>query len=737
MSANTRSADLATNAKLAQMLAKAASVMIWISDTEKACVYFNDTWLNYRGRTLEEEYGFGWAEGVHPEDYERCIKVFTDAFDKRLSFQMDYRLMTAEGIYRWIRDEGEPYWNEQGEFDGYIGSCYDIDELRRTQEASKTATWSFDLTTNTVWWSSELFHAFGLPISDAAPPFETHKDLFSSESWSLLKPAVTAAFEHGIPYELELELNHASGERRVAIATCEPQKGKNGRVQRLVGTFRDITTLVKARSEAVVATHRLKLAKNAAGIGVWEWDFSSNELVWDDRMFEIYGFEPGPIQYDEWRAALHPEDVVNAEPKLDQAKTGDDEFNTTFRIHRNGEIRHILALSTVRDQRFVGVNLDVTEQVRMSEEMRRINDLEALGALAGGIAHDFNNQLTNIRARIDLMALRADDTQYIQQTAAQLGLAIDAASGLTKQLLTFAKNGSLARESASMEDLVRETIDFCLHGVPVQVVYEIEQCLSAANIDRQRIGQVVQNIVINAVQAMDERGGRLTVSLASRHVAHTTPVLKAGDYLELTIADNGPGMSDSVRERIFEPYFTTKRHGHGLGLAICYSVIRQHGGAITVSSSKGQGTAFTMQLPATRERIMPKQEDVALQYGQERVMIVDDMPDVLQSMVDLAQAIGYDCVPATSPTMAEELFLKTRDQGGAIKVVLTDLTMPGTGGGVEVLEKLKAIDPSVRVILISGYVDTPLAESTTNVGFDGRLDKPCSLKDLSAQLAGE
>ncbi|MEE4245916.1 MAG: ATP-binding protein [Kangiellaceae bacterium] len=610
-----------------------------------------------------------------------------------------------------------------------------VDALNNSQSINKAGTWSFNLISNEVWWSPELFRIFELPLSDLAPPYETHMSLFSPESWQRLEPAVAAAAEQGIPYELELQLSLKTKDNkpRYAIARCEPQLDKNNKVTELIGTFQDITELALARAERDRLLERLKLAKSAAQMGLWEWHRSTGELVWDDTIYDLYGIEQKSITYQDWRDAVHPSDVETAEKELLSSVESESLFHSRFRIIKNGEIRHISAFAVTKGDVVTGLNMDVTAEVKHQEEVLRMNNLDALGALAGGIAHDFNNQLASILGRTELIAINSKDSDYVIKMAKGLMKSVESAKALTKQLLTFSKGDTPIKESTSITELIQQNVEFSLHGASLSVNYRLPSVLWNAEVDPHQIGQVIQNIVINAVQAMNKPGGELIITAENTVITKASPQLSDGDYLKLTITDNGPGIQAEEVSRIFDPYYSTKAEGNGLGLAICHSIVTKHGGNIEVLSEADQGTTFVIHLPATTKPAIPLHKSESIKTGKGKLLVVDDMPEVLDLLTEMVESIGYDCQPAASVEDAVKLYQEALSLE-PFDLVLTDLTMPGSGGGVEVLERLKEIDESVKVIVVSGYADKYSLANADSMGFSGKLKKPCGLAELSEEI---
>lgn len=609
-----------------------------------------------------------------------------------------------------------------------------IEALTESQKINKTATWSYDFKAGIVYWSPELFRIFDLPIASEAPPFEEHHKLFTEESSKRLDQAVAKAIETGQPYELQLELRSTLGQRRFAIGRCNPQFDENDNVIKLLGTFQDVTELALSQMEANQAIERLNLAKSVAGIGVWEWDYTQDDILLDEQMREIYGWKKTHITYEDWQNSVHPDDLIAAEADLKKMLEEDVLFNSQFRITRGSQVRHIMAFASKKYDKVVGVNMDVTEQVLLREEARKSHNLEKLGVLAGGIAHDFNNQLASISTQAELLALKDSDSEYVKKVANRLQQSVQRATGLTRQLLTFSKGGKPIKESASIEELLRDNVEFSLRGSKLKVEFEFNEGLWNADIDSHQIGQVVQNIVINASQAVSETGGNLKVICGNKHIDSTMGPLGLGRYLEIRFIDDGPGIAQEHISNIFDPYFTTKNDGHGLGLAISHSIVERHGGFMSVISELGNGATFTILLPATDEPVKAHAFDIHDLQGKGRILVVDDMPEVLAATKNMVTELGYQVATAFDVKQAIELFDKALSEGTPFDAVVTDLTMPGSGGGLELLNLLKDIDPDVQVIICSGYANNSVFAKAQALGFAGRLNKPFTLVEIGTEL---
>jgi CheY-like chemotaxis protein/two-component sensor histidine kinase len=314
------------------------------------------------------------------------------------------------------------------------------------------------------------------------------------------------------------------------------------------------------------------------------------------------------------------------------------------------------------------------------------------------------------------------------------------ARGVTNQLLTFSKGGAPVKATASISELVTECTRFTLSGSPVAPQFDISSDLWPAEVDAIQIGQVIQNLVLNAMQAMGPRGGILTVALRNAELdASSLPArisLPPGRYVWLTVADTGAGIPAEYLDRIFDPYFSTKEKGTGLGLAVCYSIVRAHGGAITVESDVGAGTRFSIYLPASTRPVahVPELPPPPPRGLRGRVLLMDDDPTVAEVTQEMLESLGYATRTASCGEDAVEQFRHADAQSEPFDTVILDLTVPGGLGGRDTLPQIRAVRPDVRVLATSGYADDPVLANYREYGFDGVLPKPFTLAELARAL---
>jgi len=382
------------------------------------------------------------------------------------------------------------------------------------------------------------------------------------------------------------------------------------------------------------------------------------------------------------------------------------------------------------------ISKDITEKQRLLETVQRTDKLESIGLLAGGIAHDFNNLLAGIYGYID-MAIKASDplgkaVYYLKKSLATF----ERGRNLTRQLLTFSKGGSPDRKTVDIVPLLKESVEFALSGSNVAPEFHFNCQCCLCDVDTNQFGQVIDNVVINAVQAMSQ-GGKITVSTDQQNVGEGQLVdVKAGDYLHITFADNGIGISRVNLSRIFDPFFTTKQKGNGLGLATSYSIIKRHDGMITVESEVGVGTTFHIYMPVSQNTVTYKEAITVTEHsGAGLVLIIDDEECIRDIVGDILKSMGYTVVTSSNGFDAVAILQKAKKNGQLFKAVLTDLTIPGGLGGKELIPIMRKEFESMYIFVFSGYSDDPIMANPEHYGFTDKIVKPFRKADLTALFA--
>jgi two-component system, cell cycle sensor histidine kinase and response regulator CckA len=381
---------------------------------------------------------------------------------------------------------------------------------------------------------------------------------------------------------------------------------------------------------------------------------------------------------------------------------------------------------------------DVTERVKLENELFKIKKLESLGVLAGGIAHDFNNILMGIMGNVSLARMKQADDPSVPGLLVEAEKASLRASKLVGQLLTFSKGGAPVKELVSVNGLVEETAGFCLSGTNIKYNLDLAPDCRAVEVDRSQIDQVLNNLIINAVQAMPDGGA---VHISSRNVTLSAPLPAAdlrlgtpvpGEYVKVSVRDEGGGIPRENFEKVFDPYFTTKKKGNGLGLSIVFSIINRHRGAITLDSRVGEGTTISIYLPASDKPGLRTEDQKSIEATPAggRVLVLDDDMLVRITMEKMLTQAGYRVVGTSHGEETVAKYADSIKSGNPFDLVIMDLTIPGGMGGREAVARVLGLNPAAVVIVASGYSNDPVMSNYRKYGFSGAINKPFQYGEL-------
>lgn len=399
----------------------------------------------------------------------------------------------------------------------------------------------------------------------------------------------------------------------------------------------------------------------------------------------------------------------------------------------------VAASPIIMEDNIVGVVLvirDITEMIAMQNELIKLQQFESLGIMAAGIAHDFNNILTAIMGNAELLALKYAKElvdSELMQIVNGIKSSVKSAQSLTSQLLTYAKGGKPVKRSGNISQLLRETVEFVARGSNVKLEFDIDSSIGMIEYDEYQLSHVFRNLALNAIQAMED-GGVLTVRMQSGNDIPKEINLPKGEYCIIQFSDTGKGIHKENIDKIFNPYFTTKKTGTGLGLTTSLSIIRQHGGTITVSSSS-QGTTFTVYLPNDEVSVeYAKDESAQPELLNAFVLILDDRDDILQVISGMLEILGCDYDTATNSNDAIEKVKLAKENNKPFTCILFDVTIPGSISGVEAFSEIKKIQPTIKGIVMSGYADNSAIAEYKKYGFSWYLIKPFTFDDLNLAL---
>ncbi|MGB0744589.1 MAG: response regulator [Opitutales bacterium] len=587
---------------------------------------------------------------------------------------------------------------------------------------------------------------------------------FNQAAATLLEADVTRLIGETFPFEVstsqlsELEIPEANGDTRLVELSAVDLDWESERA--LLVMLRDITkrrlaevalerekerfsVTVDSISDAVIATDKDGAVERMNQEACRLTGVSSKEAV-GKAIFEV-------LRLKRPKSGKLIEDPIKELLSRDYA----DSFSKDgLLLQRGDKLEPLLVIAETRcilDE--IGGHLgcitvlrDITKQKKVEEELFKNEKLNSISLLASGIAHDFNNMLTAILGNISVVRMNtgADDENSKKLLAVET--AALQAKLLTQQLLTFSKGGALAQEVTTIEQLVEECARFVLRGSNVKCEVEKEDSLWAVDVHKGQISQVINNLIINADQSMPT-GGTISLKLSNCRLRHAeVPTLKAGEYVCIKVTDQGIGISQENLKRIFDPYFTTKAEGSGLGLASSHSIVRNHNGAITVESEMGRGTCFSIYLPKTEkaekarknagasERPTARTEPEAIHKGRGRILVMDDMEAMMLVAGEILNALGYDVEFATNGEEAIESYKKAKESGNRFDAVVFDLTVPGGMGGEEASNILIQYDPELIAIASSGYTTSNVMSDYTDSAFKAVVPKPYRIKEMSNAL---
>lgn len=389
-------------------------------------------------------------------------------------------------------------------------------------------------------------------------------------------------------------------------------------------------------------------------------------------------------------------------------------------------------------------NRGVMQPVESEAQMNQHRKRDTIAALSGGIAHDYNNLLTSIIGNISLARIYLDRDGKPARLLDQALAASQAARSLTQTLISFSRGGLPNKQVTAVERLVKNAVEFTLSGSNIKSSYRFAPQLWQIDVDQTRIGQAIHHIVMNAREAMPA-GGRLDICAANTAAAADMASLAAGNYVKISITDQGRGIAAAEFDKIFDPYYSTKnrgrRKGRGLGLSICHSIVAKHGGTVSLSSRSGAGTTFNIYLPAaarTEPSIKPPAAAGAPGrriFGEGSILVMDDDRSIRELCGEILQHLGYRVEFAQEGAEAVALYEAAFKSGAPFDAVILDLTVRGGMGGKEAIQKLRAIDPQVRGIVSSGYSEDPGVTGYEKHGFSGVVAKPYTLEELGQKLS--
>jgi PAS domain S-box-containing protein len=515
--------------------------------------------------------------------------------------------------------------------------------------------------------------------------------------------------------------------------------------------LREIAERKRAEEALAAEKERLAVTLGSIGDGVITTDTTGNIVLLNQVAEQLTGWPHAEAVGQPLTTVFRIVDEKTRGPcdnPVEEALHTNDVVNRTHHtiLRARDQVERLVAESAapIRTQngKVIGVVLvfrDMTERRRIEEELVKADKLESIGVLAGGIAHDFNNILMAIIGNTSLAKMYArPDDEKVYTRLINAEKAVLQAQNLTQQLLTFSKGGSLVRKPSSIVELIKDAIDFSLRGSNVRCELFTEENIYSVEVDEGQIGQVINNLIINADQAMPD-GGVIEVHVQNVTVesGNTDPLLplQKGQYVRIAVTDQGIGIPEEDLSKIFDPYFTTKKKGSGLGLFTCYSIIKKHDGHIAVESHRSTGTTFYVHIPASYRQVHRHERQTPVHSaGHGKILVMEDEESIRDVTGEMLRHFGYEVAFAREGAEAIEMYKHAMDAGQPFDVLIMDLTIPGGMGGKEAVRKILDIDPQAKAVVATGYANDPIIADFRQHGFCDRIAKPYKSEELHGIL---
>lgn len=741
-------------------------VGLTITSPEKGWININDCLCKMLGYTEAELRKMTWEQLTHPgdlaadnEQFERVLKGITDGYELEKRFlKRGGGILFTKLVVRCLRKADRSV-------DFIAAMVEDITERKLIENELRDAEWKFKALFENgpigVAYHSMMYDESGKPVdyffidanenylklTGVDPRNKTVKEAFpgiENDPFDWIG-AFGRVAKTGVSIHFEQYLQ--SNDRWYDIV------GFQFKPDHFVASFVEITARKKAEQELDERKRLLDTLLANIPIGVFMVEAPSGKpLIANNKALELLGRGILPDTnkenltevYEAYRYGTHDRYPVDEMPIV-RGMYGESTTVDDLLVIRPDGTSKLLGISGTpvlnadnRPWASIVCFQDITDRKEYESEQLKMQKLESLGILAGGIAHDFNNILTGIMGNISLAKKFIDDSHKSFNALEGAEKASVRASELARQLLTFAKGGEPVKKLVSIQGIVNESVSLVLHGSNVKGIIDIPDSMYPIEADEGQISQVFHNIIINAAQAMPG-GGMLAVSARNKVLgADNGMALPSGPYACISFTDEGCGIADADLNKIFDPYFTTKVSGNGLGLASCRSIINKHGGHIGVTSRVGMGTAFTIHLPSIGESVPEYHVESDAQTSHDHnggaILVMDDDEIIRDLASALLEEIGYQVTTCDDGAEAIRLYKFTRESGMPFLAVIMDLTIPGGMGGQEAAKEILAIDPVACLIVSSGYSNDPIMSDYRSYGFTGAIAKPYRISELEQIL---
>ena len=700
-----------------------------------------------------------WRELIHPDD----SSASPDQLGKKMAgaprpFTVEFRMRHQAGHWVWIQCLGLQLPGATGELERIVGLHVDISERKELEEASVAndtrmvelsgagplGAFELDLVGKFFWFSPAWKRTLGWAAEDKAVDLEAFNSALPREVAPAGFEAWMLALAPGQAEVLQpVELVNKAGSRVTVLLGAHRSFNRKKELTRVTGFICGLPAGQSLSTGGGIPQILSHQAMSAVAEGVIVADGHGKVIFVNPAAARLLKQTPEAVTgqpVNEVFRLVGLESGRPSDPAFDRALTADQPLplisNDALASATEGTAPTPIVWTALAakdpDSKPLGVAIAFRDPAEMSltpEELVKANRFETLGLLAGGIAHDFNNLLTTILGGI---SLAKDIRDYSSLDDSEKACMI--AKGLTKQLLSFAKGGANTQAVVTPNDILSDSVKIAAAGSTAEITVEIAERNSPVQVDRAQILQVFQNLIVNALQAMPPAPHRAKLQLRSGNVTLVdgqVPALTAGDYVEFEVRDNASGIPPENIGKIFDPFFTTKKHGTGLGLATVLTIVRKHGGQITLDTAVGVGTAFTVYLPpAGKPPEVQARRAPSLRFGTGRVLFMDDDASINSLTASMLKSLDYKFDLAKNGDEVLVLYKRYLNIGRPYDAVIMDINVTGGMGAEETFEALKQLDPDVRAIISSGYDNEDMVRKFLDAGFCGHLTKPYRVADL-------
>lgn len=760
---------------LEMVIADVSSVMLRVSNVQKHCVYFNKAWLTFRGKTLEEELKEQWFQAIHADDYDIYMHTVHSAFEKRNTFSVEYRLRKSDGSFGWIQEDGSPYCDNNGEFQGYVNSCVDItqakvmietlEEQRRELEkinlrltestkVARIAIWEWDIINDALIWDSQMFSMYGISENTHTSTVDLWKNALHPDDKASTLRTLGKTMRGSGAFSAEFRIIQPSGEMKYIKADATVIKDEKGDVISMLGTNLDITQSKISENEIRRLKKRNQVLLDYSPVchKIVDLDFKLRYMNANGfRMLSLPGDDshygqPYPFSFFPDEAKIQMIEKLtsvklNKKREVFEATTEDSKGNEIWLLHT---IIPVFTDDQTALDYLTVVSADITQQKITQEQLHQREKMDAVGQLAAGVAHDFNNQLASMSGYAQLLEMESTSDRT-RMFATKIIETAERSSNLTKQMLSFSRKQKLVVEPVDVHDELKNTIDLLSHSIDKRV--EVKTALNAnvtrISADKSQIQSSFLNLAINAAHAMPN-GGQILISTINVNADSEDFLLgqsqvSTSEFVKVSFKDNGVGIATQYLNKVFEPFFTTKAPGEGtgMGLASVYGTIKNHSGFINVESELGKGACFHIYLPLCTAAYQSEIENSVegafshCEHTPKTVLVVDDEEDLRQVLKDALITFGYTVITAVNGKEGVELFRLNRN---LIDIVLLDMAMP-VMNGADAFKAIRRIDPNAKVLIASGYDAASSSITLESEGTVKFIEKPFNLHALKSLLS--